>query len=90
MQREVLDVNTPAWRMQVWLNFAVAFGATLTGCWFLPVDLWTKGFMVMGVLFTVGSSFTLAKTLRDDHEAQKLNRRVDNARTEKLIQEYGD
>ena len=41
-------------------------------------------------LFLVGSSFTLAKTLRDNHEALRLVNRVKSAKTERLIREYED
>lgn len=90
MTQHVLEPNTPAWRFQVWASFAISFGMTLIGIAYLPVDNWTRAFMGMGVLFTVGSAFTLAKTVRDDHEAEKLTRKVENARTEKLLTEYGN
>jgi hypothetical protein len=31
----------------------------------MPVDIWIKGYMAMGVLYLTGATFTLAKTLRD-------------------------
>ena len=34
------------------------------------------------------SSFTLAKTVRDNHEADKLLSKVDQAKIEKLLAEY--
>ena len=43
---------------------------TSLGIAYLPVDVWTKGFLGMGLLFTIGSCFSLAKTVRDDHEAE--------------------
>jgi hypothetical protein len=84
------EKNTAAWRMQVWASFLVAAGMTLTGILFLPIDIWMRGFMLMGLLFTTGSAFTLAKTLRDDHEAAKLLTRVDSARTEELLTRYAE
>lgn len=66
--------NTAAWRFQVWTSFVLSCGLTALGVLYLPVDLWTKGFFAMGLLFTVGSCFSLAKTIRDDAEEQ---RRVD-------------
>ena len=39
-----------------------------TGILYLPVDLWTKAFFAMGLLFTIGSCFGLAKTVRDEAE----------------------
>ena len=80
--------NTSAWVFQVWASFLVSFGATLVGIYFLPSDLWTKGFVAMGLMFTVGSTFTLAKTVRDNHEAGRLVNRVREAKAEQIIKDY--
>jgi hypothetical protein len=42
----------------------------------------------MGTLFIVGSSLTLAKTLRDNAETQRLINRVADAKTEQIISSY--
>jgi len=85
---EVVPAHSGAWVVQTWLSFALAFGATLIGVWCLPVDYWVKAFMAMGIVFLVGSTFSLSKTLRDAHEAQRLISRVDDARVSKLIAEH--
>jgi hypothetical protein len=54
----------------------------------LPVDNWVKGYMGMGLTFTVGSTMSVAKTTRDNHEAKKITSRVDEARVEKLLSEH--
>jgi hypothetical protein len=41
----------------------------------------------MGVLFTIGSTFSLAKTVRDVHEQQRIVSRIDDARMTKLLAE---
>jgi hypothetical protein len=61
---------------------------TSLGIWFLPVDVWVKAFMGMGLLFSVGSSLSLAKTLRDQHEADSLRNRIDEARLNRIIAEH--
>jgi len=84
----ILEKNTAAWRIQVWVSFAVSVGATAGACLYLDVDIWQRAFMLLGVLFTVSSTLALAKTVRDDHEADKLLNRADAARTEKLISTF--
>ncbi|WP_340643509.1 YiaA/YiaB family inner membrane protein [Phormidium pseudopriestleyi] len=74
--------------MQVWASFAIALTATGVGIVNLPVTNWVKGYMGMGVIFTVGSSFSLAKTLRDRHEAEKLTSKVEEARVERILTEH--
>lgn len=71
MSKRTTSSNTAAWRFQVWVSFVLSGGLTALGIAYLPVDLWTKGFLGMGLLFTVGSCFSLAKTVRDDHEAER-------------------
>ncbi|MCB9593794.1 MAG: hypothetical protein H6719_13760 [Sandaracinaceae bacterium] len=71
--RKNTSSNTAAWKFQVWASFVVSTSITGLGVLYLPVDLWTKGFLAMGLLFTVGSCFGLAKTVRDDHEAELQN-----------------
>ncbi|KAM3102067.1 hypothetical protein ACKFKF_05905 [Phormidesmis sp. 146-12] len=44
--------------------------------------------MGMGVLFTVGSTFSLSKTTRDIHESKRLISRVDEAKLEKILAEH--
>ena len=62
---EAGPVHSAAWVAQTWISFVVAVGITSMGIWFLPVDVWVKAFMAMGLLFSVGSTFSLAKTVRD-------------------------
>jgi hypothetical protein len=80
--------HTPAWRFQVWVSFLVSFALTLGGIFYLPVDFWIKGYLIMGLLFLIGSCFSLAKTIRDDHEATALINRIKQAKTEKMLSEY--
>lgn len=80
--------HSAAWAVQSWVSFVLSLGVTAIGIWALPVDLWVKGFMAMGLVFTVGSSITLAKTVRDQHESERLSKRIDDARVSKLIAEH--
>jgi hypothetical protein len=81
--------NTSAWLSFTFAQFgAAAFMAGL-GLWFLPVDIVVKGYMLMANVFLVGSAFTLAKTIRDEHEARRFANRIEEARTEKLLMEVG-
>ncbi len=84
----VPQTHSAAWVAQVWISFVVSTGITLMGIWFLPTDLWIKAFLGMGLLFSVGSSLSLAKTLRDAHEAQRVHARIDEARFHRLVTEH--
>ena len=82
------EANTLAWTVQVWMSFGVAVVMTAIGTYALPVDVWVKGYMVMAELFLVGSTFTLSKTVRDNHEQRRLRNRITAAKTDKLLKEY--
>ena len=39
------------------------------GIFFLPLDLWIKGYLTMGIVMLVQSCVTMTKTMRDMHES---------------------
>ncbi len=80
--------DSSQWVFQVWASFALSVFLTVSGIYFLPCDLWVKGYMLMGLVFTVGSTFSLSKTIRDNEESKKLLNRIASAKTEKLLTEF--
>jgi hypothetical protein len=88
MDRPNLNENSSGWMAFVWISFSLSSLAMLVGIYNLPVDLWIKGYMAMGLLFTMGSCFTLSKTTRDNHEARKLINRVSEAKTERMLSDF--
>jgi hypothetical protein len=66
------QVDTPAWVLQVWAAFAIAVIVTIWGLFRLELGSWEKGYMVASWLFLISATFTLAKTVRDNHEAGVL------------------
>lgn len=67
-------VDTQSWVLTVWIAFAAAVVLTGWGLWRMNIPGWQKGYMVVSWLFLVSSAFTLAKTLRDEHEADLMER----------------
>ena len=49
--------NTPAWLFFAKASFALSVLATGVGIFFLPAAVWVKGYLAMGMLYTVGSTF---------------------------------
>jgi hypothetical protein len=88
IRNEDVQRDTAAWIFQVWASFAVSIGMMSVGIAYLPVDAWIRAFLAMGMLFSVGSALSLAKTLRDNHEARRLLNKLSDAKTEKIIREY--
>jgi len=63
-------VDTPMWGTVVWGGFALAMALTGWGLWRMEINPTYKAFLGVAWLFLISAAFTLAKTLRDAHEAQ--------------------
>ena len=88
METPQLQQDSAGWRFFVQASFVISLALMIVGIWELPVNIWMRGFLGMGLFFTVSSTIVLTKTMRDDHEAQKLIKRLTNAKTEKMLQDY--
>mgnify|MGYP002173142017 FL=1 len=88
MDESAIQRHSGGWLCYVKAAFGISLGLMILGIVWLPTDLWIKGYLVMGSMFVVGSTITLAKTLRDDHEARRLVNRISEAKTERLLKEY--
>lgn len=82
------QTHSSAWIFQAWASFVISLSATTIGIFYLPVDNWIKAYMGMGTIFSVASTFSVAKTTRDMHEANRLISRVDEAKLEKILAEH--
>lgn len=80
--------DSQAWIAFVWIAFILSSSLIVIGVWYLPVDNWVKGYFAMGFLFSIGSTFSLAKTLRDQHESRRMINRIVDAKTEKILHDY--
>ena len=78
------QVDTASWVMTVWAAFAAAIALTAWGLWRMNIPSWEKSYMVVSWLFLVSSTFTLAKTVRDGHEAQLMERSGPDTEAAKL------
>jgi len=77
--------------MYIVFNSACVAGAVALLCislWLAPVDLSTKGYWGMGVLWLSGSLVNLVKYRNDDRMAREAITKLENARNEKLIKDY--
>lgn len=81
--------NTAGWVTFSYVSFAISTGMMALGIWALPADLWVKGYLLMASLFMLGATFTLAKTVRDEHESKSFANRLEDAKTERLLMEVG-
>ena len=81
--------NTGAWMTFTYISFGVSVFMMGFGVWALNSDLWVKGYLTMAAVFMLGSAFSLAKTVRDEHEAKRFANRIEDAKAERLLMEVG-
>lgn len=62
-------VDTPMFKFVVWGGFFLAMSLTAWGLWRMEVNETYKAFLGVSWLYLITCTFTLAKTLRDKHEA---------------------
>lgn len=70
------SVDTPMWRIVVWAGFALAMGLTGWGLWRMEIQPVWKAYLGVCWLYLISNVFTLAKMLRDAHEADLLEARL--------------
>lgn len=70
-----------------WAAFILSSIGMIVGIYYVDIDIASKGFFIMAYLFSVTSCFTLAKVVRDQHEASRFLNKVETAKTEKMLAE---
>ena len=79
--------HSGAWVSFTYGSFAASAFLVAVGVYFLPIDLWMKGYLTMGIVMLVQTCITLTKTVRDMHESGKLVNRIEDAKAERLLME---
>lgn len=88
MNEENIYSPSSGWLMYVKTSFIVALAALGIGLVFSETSLLEKGYFAICSMFLVSTSFTLAKTMRDEHEANRLINRINEAKTSRILKEY--
>ena len=86
-EASLMNQNSEGWMFFVKACFVASIAAMSTAIVFLPANIWVKGYLGMGTLLVVASSFMLSKSVRDDFEAKKVTNRLSEAKAEKIIKE---
>ena len=88
MNETNLQSHSGSWLFFVKSSFVISILALGIGVVFMPGDLMVKGYFSLGCLFLVSSTLTMAKTLRDQHESDRLINQINEAKTNKIINEF--
>ena len=68
--------DTPMFRLVVWAGFGIAMALTAWGLLRMEINETYKAFLAVSWLYLITCTFTLAKTLRDRHEADLAEARL--------------
>ena len=79
--------HSNAWVTFTYVSFAASAFMVSVGVFYLPIDLWMKGYLTMGIVMLVQTCITLTKTVRDVHESGKFVNRIEDAKAERLLME---
>lgn len=71
-------IDTPMFKLVVWGGFFLAMSLTAWGLWRMEVNETYKAFLGVSWLYLITCTFTLAKTLRDKHEADLNEKNFQN------------
>ncbi|MEM1218688.1 MAG: YiaA/YiaB family inner membrane protein [Bacteroidota bacterium] len=80
--------NSKSFYNMSWIALVISAIGMVAGLIYLEADVAMKGFLIMSYLFSVTSCFTVAKVVRDRHEAEKFVNKVETAKTERLLSEH--
>lgn len=72
--------DTPMFRIVVWSGFFLAMALTAWGLLRMEINETYKAFLAVSWLYLITCTFTLAKTLRDRHEADLAEARAEGSR----------
>ncbi|WP_309681048.1 YiaA/YiaB family inner membrane protein [Polaromonas sp.] len=75
-QAEGKPADTPMFKLVVWGGFFLAMSLTGWGLWRMEVNETYKAFLGVSWLYLITCTVTLAKTLRDRHEADLNEARI--------------
>ena len=79
--------HSGAWVAFTYASFAESIFLVAIGIFYLPIELWMKGYLTMGVAMLIQTCITMTKTVRDVHESNKFVNRIEDAKAERLLME---
>ena len=89
MTTQTTAQHSTAWVGFTYASFIGALAMVATGILFMPIDVWLKGYLAMGIVMLIQSCVTLTKTARDRFEGSRMVNRIEDARAERLLMDVG-
>ncbi len=90
MNAENTANHSSGWVLFVRAAFALSIFGMGLGIFNIDVDFMTRSYLALASVFIISSTFTLAKTVRDVHEESRLQNKISEAKTNKILQEFSE
>lgn len=90
MSIETTTNHSSGWILFVRVAFVLSLAGMGVGIVNIDADFMTRCYLGLASIFIVSSTFTLAKTVRDVHEDSRLQNKITEAKTNKILQEYSE
>lgn len=88
MEQPSLHQDSNAWVAFTQISFVISLAAMVVGVYYLPVEIWVRGYLAVGLFFSVSSTIVLSKTMRDRHEARKIVNKIQEVKTERMLKDF--
>ena len=88
MHESDIQSHSTSWLFYVKAAFVLSLVSMWAGILFMPGSLVIQGYFALSSLFMISSTITMVKTLRDDHESQRLLNKISEAKTSKILKEF--
>lgn len=79
--------HSEAWVKFSYLSFAVSCVMMAGGLILAPIDIAMKGYIAMAAVMVIQTTVNLTKTMRDNHESDRLLNKIEDAKTERLLRD---
>jgi len=82
--------HSEAWVKFSYLSFGVSCVMMAGGLVLAPIELAMKGYIAMAAVMVIQTTVNLTKTMRDNHESDRLVNKIEDAKTERLLRDVDD
>ncbi len=82
--------HSKTWISYNYICVIIAYTMLAVSLVLMPINLATKGYVAMGVIFLSGSLVSLVKTLHDNRVATEVSQKLERAKQDKLLRDYAE
>ncbi len=90
MSNQSSETHSSGWVLYVRAAFLLSVVGMALGVFNIEADFMTRCYLGLASVFMISSTFTLAKTVRDVHEENRLLNKISEAKTNKILKDYAE